>query len=188
LSNVAPPISSPPRTRHVGDHGRADRDRPVGQLIPRQQVSGEARTQDCDEQEEADHPVELPGTVESPGEVHTQQVEDGDKDQEVGTPVVDVAHELTEPDLGLQAQHRAMSARWNGFVHEHQEDAREQKQGEQHERHPAQTPGVGELHRALRQTHGSSVEDQMVEVDPLPLALRLRMEGGAEDGAPDARG
>ncbi len=64
--------------RDVGDHSRADRDRPVRELVPRQQVTGEVRSDDAEQEDQADDPVELARLVVTAGEIDAQQVKEDD--------------------------------------------------------------------------------------------------------------
>jgi hypothetical protein len=98
----------PPEHGHVVDEVGADRDGPVAELVPRQQVAGEGEAEGGDEQAHAEHPVELAGVLVRAREEHPDEVQDDDHHHQVGRPPVDVADELPEADAGAQALHVAV--------------------------------------------------------------------------------
>jgi hypothetical protein len=51
------PLERLANARHISQHLGADRDRPIGNLIPRQQVAGKPGQQDQKQQAKADDPV-----------------------------------------------------------------------------------------------------------------------------------
>ena len=103
------PICSPPMSRfwivlpsegHVVDEVGADGDRPVAQLVPRQEVAGEGQAEREHQQDDADDPVELARLLVGTRVERPHQVEDDGEHHEVGRPPVHVADQLAEADAG----------------------------------------------------------------------------------------
>ena len=79
--------------RRGAGHVGTDRDGPDGQLIPRQQVAGERQQEREQQQDDADHPVELARRFVTAGEKHAIHVEPGRDDHGVGAPAMQLAHD-----------------------------------------------------------------------------------------------
>ena len=73
--------------RRVAHHVGAHRDRPQRQLVPRQQVAGERQQQREREQDDPDHPVELPGRLVGPVVEDPRHVQEHREHHEVGAPI-----------------------------------------------------------------------------------------------------
>ncbi len=85
-----------PEHRGVADHVRTHGHRPERKLIPRQEIASEGEQQGEGEQDHADDPVELTGSlvrtvVKDPG-----HVQEHGEHHEVGAPSVHVSHEKAE--------------------------------------------------------------------------------------------
>ena len=86
--------------RHVGaDHGHrlhepvGGSDAGAGEQVVGERVAGEALEGAEQQQQAADHPVELTGLAEGAGEVDPEQVDHHRGDEDHGCPVVDLAHQ-----------------------------------------------------------------------------------------------
>src|SRR3990172_1446174 len=88
----------------VARHVRADRDRPVGDLVPRQQVAGERQHDREEQQDDADDPVELARRLVGAVVEDPHHVQEDEEHHEVGAPAMDVPGEQPEGDLRLDAQ------------------------------------------------------------------------------------
>ena len=92
--------------RHVGADDRRGLQEPVGGADPGsgeqvvgQRVAGEALQRAQDQQQAADHPVELAGLAVGAGEEDAQQVDHHRGDEEHGRPVVHLAHQQATADV-----------------------------------------------------------------------------------------
>src|SRR5690606_25512748 len=74
-------------------------------VVPRQQVTGEAEPQHHKKEQDADHPVELPGVFVGTGEEDAQGVEEQHDDRHAGAPVVHPPDDLAEGHFVLQVFH-----------------------------------------------------------------------------------
>src|SRR4051812_46769911 len=133
--------------RGVPHHVRAHGDGPQGQLVPRQQVAGEAEQQRERQQDDADDPVELSGRLVGPVVEDAGHVQEHAEDHEVGRPAVHVPYQQPEGDRGLQRVDVVPRLRRGRSVEEHQEDARDRQQDEQEEAEPAEAQRVADLDR-----------------------------------------
>ena len=70
--------------RHIADNAGADRDGPVGQLVPGQQVTGEVRTQDQDQHGNTQQPVEFAWRTVGTGQEDADEMQHRDHHQQVG--------------------------------------------------------------------------------------------------------
>jgi len=78
--------------RRGGNVG-TDSDCPVGQLIPRQQVSGKTQGQGQHQQGQADQPVKLPAALVGAGVKHPRHVQEHADDHQMCGPAVHVSHQ-----------------------------------------------------------------------------------------------
>ena len=195
MPSVSGPISGPPpqqlgerrpRERHVSRHPRDDRDRPVGELVPRQQVPGEARRGDRGEEHEADEPVERAPVEEACREEDAEHVEGGDEDQQVRAPVVERADEGPEEDLRLEPFDRRVCLARHRRVAEHEQRAREHEGCEEDERHPPEAERVREADCRPGDAHRSEVEHERRDDGPRPVAVGFRYCRQSPEPAQDA--
>ena len=63
-----------PEKRDVVKHAGTNGDRPVGQLVPGQQITGKIGSQHQQKQHQPDNPVELPGAAKASGKKNTLHV------------------------------------------------------------------------------------------------------------------
>ena len=101
--------------RHVGaDHGHrlhepvGGSDAGAGEQVVGERVAGEALEGAEQQQQAADHPVELTGLAEGAGEVDPEQVDHHRGDEDHGGPVVDLPHQQAAADVegDVQASRR----------------------------------------------------------------------------------
>src|SRR5579872_4304650 len=76
-----------------GSDVRSNRDGPVSQLIPRQQVSGIAEQQGYKKKDDADDPIELARRTIRPAIENFEHVREHQKDHRMRRPAVQVAQE-----------------------------------------------------------------------------------------------
>src|SRR5579872_5879007 len=123
--------------RRVAGHIGADGDGPVADLVPRQEVAGEAQQEGGEKEDHANHPVELTrrliGAMVEDAD-HVQR--DGD-DHQVRGPAVHVAHQLAEGDGAVDLLDVAIGDALLGDEIEHQEDAGDGQHQEEEERETA---------------------------------------------------
>ena len=176
--------------RRVAGHVGADRDGPVGDLVPRQQVAREAQEERQEEQHHAHHPVELAGRLVGAVVEDPHHVQEDEEHHQVGRPAVDVAGQQPERHLRLDLQDVRVRLGGGRGVEEHQVDAGHGEHEEEEEGEPAQAEGVGELHGMLAHADRVQVQEDVVHhrVRPRPLVVGVRVaEDGPEDGAPPDR-
>ena len=77
-------------------HVRADRYRPDGQLIPREQIAGEGQQQREDQQCHPNHPVKLTGGLIRPGHEDAEHVQPDRDHHPMRRPAMHVAHQHPE--------------------------------------------------------------------------------------------
>ena len=144
------------------------------------------------EQRDAHHPVELARPVVAAGEQHARGVQQQHHDEQVGAPVVDAAHERPEQHAVLDREHRIVGDAGHRLVGEHQQDARDRQDGDEHQRGAAEAEGVGEANRACRHLHGPEVQQQRVDGDEGAIAIGFGNDRSAQDDrlpdAPEQRG
>ena len=73
-----------------------DRRRPVRLLIPRQQIAGERKGEDDQQEQHADHPVQLARLLVGPEQHDAQHVDDRRDDDEAGAEEVKTAQHAAE--------------------------------------------------------------------------------------------
>src|SRR5262249_415404 len=117
------------RTSHVA----ADGDRPNCQLIPRQQVTGEAQQQRQTEQAFADMPVELPRRLIRTGHEPSVTVEPYGNDHRVCTPSMNFPHD-PERNLLAEIANIDVCVLQSGPIVEHQQEPGEREHKKQEER------------------------------------------------------
>ena len=83
---------------HAAGDLRADRGRPVGLLVPGQQVAGEAHAQREQQQADADQPGQLAGIFVGGGHEHPQHVDEDHDHHQRRAPVMDAADQPAEGD------------------------------------------------------------------------------------------
>ena len=167
-------------TRRLRDV-RADGDCPVGQLIPRQEVSRERQPECRHEQRQADQPVELArlsvrGRIEG-----ARHVEDHRDHHHVSGPAVDVPHEAAGRHHEVDVLDRLVGDVGVGLVIEHQQHAgherdekrRHARNPEARGRRPAQAPAV--------RAHRVEMKEDVAE-DKRRAAAIGRRRPGAERG------
>ncbi len=179
--------------RVPGERG-PHRDRPDRQLVPREQVAGERQAERQEQQDDPDHPVELARRLVGARVEDTSHVQRDRQHHEVGSPPVEVPHQIPEEHTGADRLHvlvRDGAAQvGHGPVEEHQEDAGERQQHEEEERETTEAERVGELQAVPLHLRGVQVVQHVVHGGQRPIALRvlvaLPVDGaGTEDGLPD---
>jgi hypothetical protein len=115
--------------RRLSDVG-PDRDRPVGQLVPRQQVSGERQAQRDDQQAQPDQPIELARAAVRAGVERPHHVQQHGHHHHVGRPAVDVADEPARRHDEVDVLDRIVRHFGIGFVVEHQQHTGHQRDQE----------------------------------------------------------
>ena len=187
------PTSTPPsrmrddrgvEQRRVAAHVRADRDGPIGDLVPRQQVAREAQHDGQEQEHHADHPVELARWLVGPVVEDPHHVQEHEEHHQVGAPPVDVAGQQAERDLALDLEDVGVGEGGRGHVEEHQVHAGHGQHQEQEERQTAQTERVGELDRVLADAHRVDVQEHVVHDRVRARALVARV-GLPEQRPPD---
>jgi len=131
--------------RRRTDHVRTDGDRPEGQLIPWQQVAGEAEQQRQHEQNDTNDPVELARGLIRARVEHTHHVHEGQHDHAVRHPAMHVAHQHAETHIALQRHDVRVRALHRGHVVEHQQRAGDRQAEKHEERQPAEAVRVRDL-------------------------------------------
>ncbi len=92
--------------RDALDHAVDDPQAVAGEQVIGQRVAGEALAHGEDEEDEADHPVELARLAERAGEEHPEHVHADAGDEHQRGPVVDLADEQSTADVERQPQGR----------------------------------------------------------------------------------
>ena len=169
--------------RRVAAHVRADRDRPERDLVPRQQVAGEAEHDRAEEQDHADDPVELTRRLVGPVVEDPHHVQEDEEHHQVGGPPVDVPGQKPERDRALDVQDVRVGLVGRRHVEEHQVHAGDRQHEEEEERQAAQAERIGELHGVLADAHRVDVQEDVVHdrVRARTLVARVRL---AEERAP----
>ena len=172
----------------VDDAQTVAREQVVGQRVP-----GEALGHREDEQDEADHPVELAGLAEGAGEEDAQHVHADAGDEHERGPVVDLTHEQTTADVERQAQGGIQrcrhldaaegqeGARVVRFDHGCLKEERQERAGQQHG-HEAPQGDLAEHERpVVGEDLASELLDEAGEARPLVDVVRgARDEPSAE--------
>ena len=172
--------------RRVGRHLAAHRDGPEGDLVPRQQVAGEAQQQGHEQQDHADHPVELARRLVGPVVEDPNHVQEDRQHHQVRGPSVHVADEGAECHRVLDGEDVLVGAAHRRDVEEHQVQAGHRQHQEQEEADPSQAEGVRVSHGVPLYAHRVQVQEDVVHD-----RQRARAAGGrvrlAEEGSPDLR-
>ena len=174
-SDLGPALNQPlepePDPGNVFQHAGADGDRPEGKLVPGQQIPGEIGEKHDEKKTGTDDPVELAGRVKGSREEHTEQMQKGHKDEGIRAPVVNVPDQPSEQDIPLKMKDGLIGLFRNGLVNELQENARPQKQENQHNRHAPQPPGEGPSKRVFRNVSRPKMKNQGVEEPSIALPI-----------------
>ena len=173
--------------RRIPGDGCPHRDGPESQLVPGQQIAGEAQKQRDQQQPHAQHPVEFPRLLVSAGEEHAAQVQEHDGHHAVRRPAVHIAQEDAEGHRAAQVQHAVVRLRGGGHVVEHQEHAGDHQNQKQEERHQPQPQRVEGPQRVAIDLHRVHVQEEIGEAGGCPLEI----VGGqriAKNRTPDIRG
>ena len=161
--------------RDVVHEIRADRDRPVRQLVPGQQVAGEREREREQQQHHADHPVELARLLVGAGVEHAHEMQRDDEHHEVRRPAVHVPDQLPEAHAGLQVLHVAVRRADRRRVHEHQVDAGDEQDAEEHRRDEAEPERVAHAQHALRDLDRVHVQEDVAERLERATAWRVEL-------------
>ena len=120
----------------------------VGDLIPGQQVTAEAKAQHEAEQRDATEPGKLARAPVGVREHHAEHVHEGEEDQQVGTPTVDGADKPTELHAGHDEADAVESLGDGGAVVEQQQQPGEHLDAEEEQRDAAEVvPGGSGMER-----------------------------------------
>jgi len=172
----------PKHGRRTGD-ARAHRDRPEGQLVPRQEVAGKAQEEGEHQEDDADHPVELAWRFVGARIEHPHHVQEDEDDHRVGHPTVQVAHQLPELDGRGDVLHVEVGAVDARHVIEHEQDAGDGEAQEHEEREAAEAVRVRDLDVRAMDAGGVEVEEHVGRDHEHLVAGRVRV-AGAEDRLP----
>ena len=172
--------------RRVPRDRRADRDRPEGELVPREEVAGERGEERQEEQDDADDPVELAGLLVAPREEHAAEVQEDDRDHRVRRPPVHVPEEDAERDRAREIEHAVVGLLDRRHVIEHEQDPGHEEDHEQAERHDAEAQRVRGPERVRVRLDRVDVQEEVAERRLRPAQVRGR-ERVAEDRGPDVR-
>ena len=144
-------VGADDRARRGDVHG--DDRRPVGALVERQQVAGQAHHQGEDQEHDADHPVQLPGVLVGAEEERSRHVEEDQDDHQRGAPLVEAADELAEEDVVGQVRDRVVGLGRRGHVVHRQEDAGQRLHREDEQRRRAERVEPVRALRDLAEQH-----------------------------------
>ena len=111
---VAPEEEERQVAAHHGDRlddGECDPDAGPRHQVVRQRVSQEAVQDAQDEHEDADDPVELTGLAEGAGEEDPGHMHGDRPEEDVGSPVMGLAHQESRPDVEREPDGRAVGLR-----------------------------------------------------------------------------
>ncbi len=142
---------------------RADRDRPVRQLVPGEQIAREGEAERDQQQHHADDPVELAGFLVGTGVEDAHEMERDDEHHEVRRPAVHVADQLPEAHAGLQVLHVAVRGTDRRCVDEHQVYARHEQYPEEHHGDEAEPERVAHAQDAPGDLDGVHVQEDVAE-------------------------
>lgn len=146
------PGNSPPKRRNevqvpireTLDHAVDDAEAVAREQVVGKRVSGEALGHREDEEDEADHPVELTRLAEGTGEEHAEHVHADAGDEHEGGPVVDLPDQESTAQIEgdvqrrlerrghLDTPHRSVGAGVVGLDHGRLEEERQEGSGEEH--------------------------------------------------------
>ena len=90
--------------RNITDDARAHGDRPKRKLIPGQQIPREVCTQHQQEHGNADQPVQFTRRPVGTGDEHADQMQHRHHDQQIRTPMVQVADQFPKPDIEFSSR------------------------------------------------------------------------------------
>ena len=170
--------------RRLG-HVAADGDGPDRQLIPRQQVAGEAQQHRQHQQDDADDPVELARRLVGAGQEDAHHVQPDRDDHRVGAPAVNLAQDA-QRHVGTQVLDVLVGVFDRRPVVEHQQHAADDLGQEQEERQPAHAPGEAEADAALADGDWVQVQED-VGHDRHHARAAIARHAVAEDRVPDLR-
>jgi hypothetical protein len=177
---IAKPLSDAGQVRqHAGGNG----DRPIGELIPREEIAGEQGYADTGQQGEADDPVPSTAAEEATGAEHTGRMEQDHHRQEVGAPEVHGANKGAEDQTVLEVHHRPVGGARRRHIDESHECAGDDEQNEERRRRPAQTHGETPAEGGGGQSHRPQMQQEGEARRPGPLALCLGPARPAGAGA-----
>ena len=120
-------------------HAGADGDRPQCQLVPGQQVTGEAEEAGKNEQQHAGKPGELAWLLVAGGIESAQHMQENDEHHRLRAQAVQIAHELAKGHVVQHAEHVAVGDLRRGRVPEHQNDAGDRLEEDEVGGEPAET-------------------------------------------------
>ena len=115
------------------------------------------------QQHDADDPVELARLLVGAGVEDAHHVEEDDEHHQVGRPPVHVADELAEADARLEVLHVAVGGARRRRVHEHQVDAGDRQDPEQHRGDVAEPERVPQAQDPRRHLHRVDVQEEVAE-------------------------
>jgi len=119
-------------------HSRPDDRRPVGLLVPREEVSREAECEDHEEERDAHEPVQLARLEVRPEEERPREVEDREDDDRGRAPVMEAAHERSRGKPRLNRLHALPRVIRRGGIGEREREAGGELDEERDERRGAQ--------------------------------------------------
>ena len=132
-----------PDQRHLGDHVRPDRRRPVGELVVHQRVARKGEAERCQEQPHADHPRELARTTIAARDEDADHVQKHRDHHQLTGRLMEAAHQPSESHRKSDLTHALIGVHRLRHVVERQENASDHQHGEEHRGRPAQGPEPG---------------------------------------------
>ena len=175
-----------PTTGRVAGDAGADRNGPIGKLVPRQQVTGEGQRQRQQKQHHAQHPVELARRFVGAGVEDAAHVQHHKQHHQVGRPAVQVAQHLAGRDHELQVFHVLVGVVGGRHVIEHQQHAGRDQDEEQVKGDQPQPQRGAKLQRAPVDLGRLQVQQEARDGRLRPLQV-ARRQPDAEDRAAYAR-
>jgi hypothetical protein len=107
-------------------------------------------------------------------EEDAEHVQEGHEDHQVGSPPVQVSQEEPVVDDVVELLHVPVGLRDRRVVIEHQQEPGRDENQERHRRDPSQPVGVPEAQGLLPHLDGVHVEEEVLEDDQGPVAVRVR--------------
>ena len=167
--------------RHIG----TNRDRPDGQLIPRQQVPGKGEQERQEQQNDTDNPIEFSWRFVTARQEHSIHVQPDGNHHGVCPPAMQFPQHAQRRDIA-QCQHVGIGPFGGGAIVEHQQHARDDLDQKQEEGDPAHAPGVAERNSLFIDGDGMQVQEEIGQDNRRTIAAVDRC-GVSENTLPNLR-
>ncbi len=133
--------------RDTGD-GRHDLgERPVGPLVPREEIAGSPEDQYDEQQEDPDEPIGLPRRFVRGLEEHARHVHEQHDHDEVGRPVVEIPHQPAKRRLGDDVLNAGIGFLYRRPVEQRQQHPRDDQDDEEQVRDAAECVSPADVGR-----------------------------------------